>query len=138
MPSPRDVQGEAEPSTEKIKGTAGAIVKAMDASLTVPTATSVRAVPAKALIDNRIVINSNLARGRGGKVSFTHIIGYAIIKALRVMPEMNASLSVDEKGKPQLHQPGHVNFGLAIDLARPKSPLKLGTVETVEGDHVNA
>ncbi|MCT1411302.1 branched-chain amino acid transport system II carrier protein [Corynebacterium sanguinis] len=29
-------------------------------------------------------------------------------------------------------------IGLAIDLARPKSPLKLGTVETVEGDHVNA
>ena len=49
----------------------------MAASLVVPTATSVRAVPAKLLIDNRIVINNHLARGRGGKVSFTHLIGYA-------------------------------------------------------------
>ena len=47
----------------------------MDASLEVPTATSVRAVPAKLLVDNRIVINNHLARGRGGKVSFTHLIG---------------------------------------------------------------
>ena len=47
---------------------------------TVPTATSVRAVPAKLLIDNRIVINNHLARGRGGKVSFTHLIGYAVVQ----------------------------------------------------------
>jgi 2-oxoglutarate decarboxylase len=39
-------------------------------------------VPAKLLIDNRIVINNHLARARGGKVSFTHLIGYAIVKAL--------------------------------------------------------
>ena len=61
----------------------------METSLQVPTATSVRAVPAKLLIDNRIVINNHLARSRGGKVSFTHLIGYAIVKALASMPEMN-------------------------------------------------
>ena len=49
-------------------------------SLTVPTATSVRAVPVKLLIDNRIVINNHLARARGGKVSFTHIIGFALVE----------------------------------------------------------
>ena len=48
-----------------------------------PTATSVRAVPAKLLIDNRVVINNHLARSRGGKVSFTHLIGYAMVKAPR-------------------------------------------------------
>ncbi len=53
------------------------------ASLAVPTATSVRAVPAKLLIDNRIVINNHLARARGGKVSFTHLIGWAVVQALR-------------------------------------------------------
>ena len=119
MPSPRDVQGEAEPSTEKIKGTAGAIVKAMDASLTVPTATSVRAVPAKALIDNRIVINGHLARNRGGKISFTHLIGYALVKAVRAMPDMNFVYGTDEKDKPQVTNPGTLNLGIAIDMKKP-------------------
>ena len=59
------------------RGAAARVVANMEASLSVPTATSVRAVPAKLLIDNRIVINNHLARGRGGKVSFTHLIGYA-------------------------------------------------------------
>jgi 2-oxoglutarate dehydrogenase E1 component len=46
-------------------------------------------VPVKLLWDNRIVINNHLARARGGKVSFTHLIGYALVKALQAMPEMN-------------------------------------------------
>ena len=66
---------------------------------TCPTATSVRAVPAKLLIDNRIVINSHLKRGRGGKVSFTHLIGYAVVQALAAMPEMNYGY-VEVDGKP--------------------------------------
>ncbi|MCT1988006.1 multifunctional oxoglutarate decarboxylase/oxoglutarate dehydrogenase thiamine pyrophosphate-binding subunit/dihydrolipoyllysine-residue succinyltransferase subunit [Dermacoccus abyssi] len=139
QPTPRDHGDasvgdlpEAEDVDTPLRGVAAKIVQNMEASIEVPTATSVRAVPAKALIDNRIVINSNLARGRGGKVSFTHIIGYAIVKALRVMPEMNASLSVDEKGKPQLHQPGHVNFGLAIDLQKPDGSRTL-VVPSIKG-----
>ncbi|MFP3479907.1 2-oxo acid dehydrogenase subunit E2, partial [Burkholderia sp. SIMBA_057] len=65
-----------------LRGPAKAIATNMVTSLEVPTATSVRAIPAKLLIDNRVVINSNLARARGGKVSFTHLIGYAVIRAL--------------------------------------------------------
>ena len=73
----------------------------MNVSLTVPTATSVRAVPAKLLADNRIVINNHLARSRGGKVSFTHLIGYALVRALDDFPKMNnAYAEVD--GKPVL------------------------------------
>jgi 2-oxoglutarate dehydrogenase E1 component len=87
----------------------------MAASLSVPTATSVRAVPAKLLIDNRIVINNHLQRGRGGKVSFTHLIGYAVVQALKANPEMNAAYA-EEDGKPVLAAPHHVNLGLAIDL----------------------
>src|SRR4051812_782329 len=101
-----------------LRGAAAAVVKNMNVSLTVPTATSVRAVPAKLLADNRIVINNHLARSRGGKVSFTHLIGYALVRALDDFPNMNnAYAEVD--GKPVLVQPEHVNFGLAIDL--PKS-----------------
>jgi 2-oxoglutarate dehydrogenase E1 component len=72
-----------------LKGPAARVVTNMQASLAVPTATSVRAVPAKLLIDNRTVINNALQRGRGGKVSFTHLIGHAVVKALASMPEMN-------------------------------------------------
>ena len=94
----------------------------MESSLTVPTATSVRTVPAKLLIDNRVVINNHLARSRGGKVSFTHLIGYAIVKALALMPQMNNSFSQqsgEQGGKPVLVTPAHVNLGLAIDIAKP-------------------
>ncbi|AKU17559.1 multifunctional oxoglutarate decarboxylase/oxoglutarate dehydrogenase thiamine pyrophosphate-binding subunit/dihydrolipoyllysine-residue succinyltransferase subunit [Luteipulveratus mongoliensis] len=101
-----------------LRGVAARIVTNMEDSLEVPTATSVRAVPAKLLIDNRIVVNNHLSRSRGGKVSFTHLIGYAIVKALKDMPEMNYALGTDEKGKPQLLKPGHINFGLAIDLQK--------------------
>jgi multifunctional 2-oxoglutarate metabolism enzyme len=87
----------------------------MAASLSVPTATSVRAVPAKLLIDNRIVINNHLQRGRGGKISFTHLIGYAIVQALKALPAMNAAFG-EEDGKPVLATPHHINLGLAIDL----------------------
>src|SRR5689334_21591386 len=55
-----------------LRGAASLVVKNMNASLTVPTATSVRAVPAKLLADNRVVIYNLLRRTRGGKISFTH------------------------------------------------------------------
>jgi len=65
-----------------LRGAAAAVVKNMSASLDVPTATSVRAIPVKAMIDNRIVINNHLKRTRGGKISFTHLLGYAIVAAV--------------------------------------------------------
>ncbi|WP_233492412.1 multifunctional oxoglutarate decarboxylase/oxoglutarate dehydrogenase thiamine pyrophosphate-binding subunit/dihydrolipoyllysine-residue succinyltransferase subunit [Blastococcus sp. TF02A-30] len=101
-----------------LRGAAAAVVKNMNASLTVPTATSVRAVPAKLLADNRIVINNHLTRSRGGKVSFTHLIGYALVRALDSFPNMNSAFA-EVDGKPTLVQPEHVNFGLAIDLPKP-------------------
>ncbi|MDN5789427.1 MAG: 2-oxo acid dehydrogenase subunit E2, partial [Micrococcales bacterium] len=120
---PRDTSDApaAEPPSDLVmtplRGATARVVSNMESSLTVPTATSVRAVPAKLLIDNRVVINNNLARSRGGKVSFTHIIGYAMVKALASMPEMNNGFTMRD-GKPTLVQPEHVNFGLAIDLQK--------------------
>jgi 2-oxoglutarate dehydrogenase E1 component len=105
-------------STTPLRGVAARIVQNMDASLEVPTATSVRAVPAKLIADNRIVINNHLTRGRGGKVSFTHLIGYALVKALASHPEMNNSFT-ELDGRPTLVRPEHVNLGIAIDLAKP-------------------
>ena len=96
----------------------------MQSSLEVPTATSVRTVPAKLLIDNRVVINNHLARSRGGKVSFTHIIGYALVKALKALPAMNHAFG-EQDGKPVVIAPAHVNLGLAIDLAKPDGTRQL-------------
>ncbi|WP_433721814.1 multifunctional oxoglutarate decarboxylase/oxoglutarate dehydrogenase thiamine pyrophosphate-binding subunit/dihydrolipoyllysine-residue succinyltransferase subunit [Actinoplanes sp. CA-051413] len=100
-----------------LRGVAARIVQNMDASLEVPTATSVRAVPAKLLVDNRIVINNHLARGRGGKVSFTHLIGWALVRSVMAHPEMNNSFA-EVDGKPAMVQPEHINLGIAIDLAK--------------------
>ena len=117
--------------TVPLRGVAARIVQNMETSLQVPTATSVRAVPAKLLADNRIVINNHLKRGRGGKVSFTHLIGYAMVKALAAHPEMNNSfLQVD--GKPALVKPEHVNLGIAIDLAKPDGSRAL-VVPSIKG-----
>ncbi|MDQ3421958.1 MAG: multifunctional oxoglutarate decarboxylase/oxoglutarate dehydrogenase thiamine pyrophosphate-binding subunit/dihydrolipoyllysine-residue succinyltransferase subunit [Actinomycetota bacterium] len=107
-----------------LRGAAARTVSNMDASLEVPTATSVRAVPVKLLWDNRIVINNHLARARGGKVSFTHIIGFALVRAVAAMPEINVGFDVVD-GKPTLVKPAHVNLGLAIDLQKPDGSRQL-------------
>src|SRR5262249_44945732 len=87
LPEKKAPETHAGATTSPIRGVAARVVQNMDASLAVPTATSVRAVPAKLIADNRIVINNHLARGRGGKVSFTHLIGYAMVRALAQHPE---------------------------------------------------
>ncbi|MEN2510910.1 multifunctional oxoglutarate decarboxylase/oxoglutarate dehydrogenase thiamine pyrophosphate-binding subunit/dihydrolipoyllysine-residue succinyltransferase subunit [Gordonia polyisoprenivorans] len=104
-----------EDETKVLRGPAAAIAKNMAASLQIPTATSVRAVPAKLMIDNRIVINNHLARTRGGKISFTHILGYAIVQAIKSFPNMNRHFA-EVDGKPNVVTPAHTNLGLAIDL----------------------
>ncbi|MFN6550282.1 multifunctional oxoglutarate decarboxylase/oxoglutarate dehydrogenase thiamine pyrophosphate-binding subunit/dihydrolipoyllysine-residue succinyltransferase subunit [Mycolicibacterium septicum] len=101
--------------TQVLRGAAAAVVKNMNASLEVPTATSVRAIPAKLMIDNRVVINNHLKRTRGGKVSFTHLLGYAIVQAVKKFPNMNRYFA-EANGKPAAVTPAHTNLGLAIDL----------------------
>ncbi|WP_235876081.1 multifunctional oxoglutarate decarboxylase/oxoglutarate dehydrogenase thiamine pyrophosphate-binding subunit/dihydrolipoyllysine-residue succinyltransferase subunit [Saccharopolyspora terrae] len=109
-------QPQAEGDVKTLRGAAAAIAKNMDQSLTVPTATSVRAVPAKLLFDNRIVINNHLKRNKGGKISFTHLIGYALVRAVKDFPNMNRHYGEDAKGKPAAVTPEHINLGLAIDM----------------------
>lgn len=109
---------DAEDTVTALKGMTKALARNMDESLTVPTATSVRTVPAKLMIDNRIVINNHMARSRGGKVSFTHIIGWALIQALKAFPSQNVFYA-EIDGKPSVVAPAHINLGIAIDLPKP-------------------
>jgi 2-oxoglutarate dehydrogenase E1 component len=101
-----------------LRGMTKTLAANMDQSLTVPTATSVRTVPAKLMIDNRIVINNHMSRSRGGKVSFTHLIGWALIQTLKEFPSQNVFYT-EVDGKPSVVAPAHINFGIAIDLPKP-------------------
>jgi multifunctional 2-oxoglutarate metabolism enzyme len=111
--------GEAKDEVNILRGMAKTLATNMDASLSIPTATSVRQVPAKLLIDNRIVINSHLKRTRGGKISFTHLIGYAVVQALKEFPSQNVFYDEVIDGKAAAVTPANINFGLAIDIPKP-------------------
>ena len=117
-----DRQGSEEDTAEdeviRLRGVGARTVKNMEDSLAIPTATSVREIPAKVLIENRLLLNAHLSRTRGGKVSFTHLIGYALVEALGQVPDMNTSFALTEDGKPAITKPAHVNLGLAIDLPK--------------------
>ncbi len=100
-----------------LRGAASRVVANMEASLGVPTATSVRTVPARLLEVNRLILNNQLARTSGAKVSFTHIIGYAVVRALHDVPVLNAAFvaDVEGSGKPGVVHHKHVGLGLAVD-----------------------
>ena len=106
-----------DPPAEAMKGVGLAIATNMERSLTVPTATSFRNVPAKLLEVNRRIINNYRERTGEGKVSFTHLIGYAVVRAIAdAVPNMKNSFAVDADSKPQLQRHSHVNLGLAVDV----------------------
>ncbi len=92
----------------------------MNASLAVPTATSVRMVAARLLEINRAALNESLSRTSGAKVSFTHLIAFALVKGLQQIPAMNTTFveAVDEKGTPGVRHHEHVGLGLAVDVEK--------------------
>ncbi len=109
----------AKPEGEPLRGAAARIVANMEASLGVPTATSFREVPAKLLEVNRLVINGYLGRTRGGKISFTHLIGFAVVRAIAdAVPTMNSTYVEDPDGKPTVVHHPHVGLGLAVDVEK--------------------
>jgi len=101
-----------------LRGSSALLARHMDESRELPTATSVRTVPAKLLEVNRRIVNNQLARlVEGGKVSFTHLIGWAVVRALRERPAMNVAY-LEHDGSPHLVRHRHVNLGLAMDVPR--------------------
>ncbi len=117
--TPAATPAAAEPPGTPLRGAAARIVTNMEASLTVPTATSFREVPAKLLEVNRKIINSYLSRTRAGKISFTHVIGYAIVKAITgTTPVMNAAYVEGADGKPYVVRHEHLGLGLAVDVEK--------------------
>jgi multifunctional 2-oxoglutarate metabolism enzyme len=98
-----------------LTGVAGKIVKNMAESLSVPTATSTREVPVKVLEENRHAINRHQQGLHLPKVSFTHLIGWAMVQAIGKVPAMTAQF-VEQDGKPFRRQGASLNLGIAVDL----------------------
>ncbi len=107
-----------------LRGAAARVVANMTASLGVPTATSFRVIPARLLEVNRRILNNQLSRtGSAGKVSFTHIIGFAVVEALKAVPALNASFVEPEegdgaKGTPAVRRHEHLGLGIAVDVEK--------------------
>ncbi len=120
-PAGRDAASEApvpaDAEVHDIRGPAARLVQNMESSLSIPTATSVRTVPVKLLIENRTLINHH-QRGAGGlKVSFTHIIAFAVVQALKRFPNLCSSFR-REGARPQQIRSTTINLGLAMDTER--------------------
>ncbi len=112
MPEPNE-----EDETQIIAGSSERILENMINSLSIPVATSQRSVPVKLLEENRKIINHYLKKKNRGKVSFTHLISWAILKAVSSIPAMNNAFSV-VNNKNVIIKRKNVNLGLAIDLER--------------------
>ncbi|HRH43749.1 MAG TPA: 2-oxo acid dehydrogenase subunit E2, partial [Pyrinomonadaceae bacterium] len=119
-----------------IIGPSKKIVENMEESLTVPTATSTRRIPVKVLEENRKIINDHQAKRSRGKVSFTHIIAYAIIKALNSYPQMKHGF-VEINGAPSRLEHQMVNLGIAIDIQKKDGSRNLLVPNIKNADKMN-
>ncbi len=110
--------GTAAPdATEKVlRGPAGMLAKAMDESRSIPTATSFRTIAVDTLDAKRKGLNAALAE-RGMKVSFTHLVAWAIVLAARKWPVM-ATHFEERDGKLYAIDDGTINLGIAVDVER--------------------
>ena len=100
-----------------IRGVALKIVENMEASLSVPTATSQRRIPVKLLDENRRIINKYFQRNGRGKASYTHLIAWALLRALEEFPQLNDGFDIVDQAPVRLRRP-NVNLGVAIDVTK--------------------
>ena len=107
------IEGERLP----IRGAAARIAANMEASVGVPTATTQRQVPIKLLDENRRLINDHRAAAEQGKVSFTHLVSWAIIQALKAFPGLNDAYD-SSSGEPVRVRRSQIRFGLAVDVTK--------------------
>jgi 2-oxoglutarate dehydrogenase E1 component len=126
-------------SVEPMRGAAGKIAENMEKSIGVPTATSMRTIPVRLLSENRTLLNDHQRHVGGEKVSYTHIIAYALVQAMKEYPAMNTTFRHNpdgqngEAGEPQKVVPEHVNLGIAISVEqRGKQTLLVPNIKAAE------
>jgi 2-oxoglutarate dehydrogenase E1 component len=113
---PGGATGRIDGALQPLGGAAGRIAKNMSASLAVPLATSQRTIAVKVMDENRRIINQHRTLVGRGKVSFTHLIGWAIVKALEELPELNHAYA-ERDGQPCRVVRPHIHLGIAVDVA---------------------
>ena len=101
--------------TKPLRGAAARLARNMDASLSVPTATSQRTIPVKVMEENRRLINQQRTLAGEGKISFTHLIAFAVTRALRDFPNLNSAYVETPGGPARLARP-RINLGIAVDV----------------------
>ena len=116
--SPSDHPAAAPAGATPIKGPAARLVANMNESLSVPTATTFRTLPVAQLERVRTDVNVRLqSAGRSQKLSFTHLIAFALVQAAKRHPVMAHTL-VEIDGAPYRVQPDGLGLGLAVDVQR--------------------
>jgi len=110
---------EAAGEARALRGPAAMLAKAMNESLGIPTATSFRTVPVDSLDAKRKALNGVL-KDRGMKISFTHLVAWAIVKATEEFPVMARTFEIRD-GKPFVVEPGAISLGIAVDVERKGS-----------------
>jgi 2-oxoglutarate dehydrogenase E1 component len=112
-----DIKLDSDDVIEPIVGVGARIIQNMEESLSIPTATSQRTILVKLLEENRRIINYHLTKLGENKISYSHIVAYAIVKAIRNYPDLNNSFIWTE-GKPQIIKREYVNLGIAVDMIK--------------------
>src|SRR5216683_7128357 len=98
-----------------LRGASARVALSMEASLSMPLATSQRTIPVKVIDENRRIINQHRTLVGKSKVSYTHLIGWAIVKALKAYPGLNHAYVERDREPFRLVRP-QVNLGIAIDV----------------------
>ncbi|GAB5409337.1 MAG: multifunctional oxoglutarate decarboxylase/oxoglutarate dehydrogenase thiamine pyrophosphate-binding subunit/dihydrolipoyllysine-residue succinyltransferase subunit [Balneolaceae bacterium] len=111
----KEKQAPKNAEVQKIKGVATKIVENMDLSLEVPTATSLRVLPVKMMVEDRTIINRHLIKRNEPKASFTHFICWAVIQSIKEFPTINHTYHFNGKDHFRV-VPDQVNLGIAVDL----------------------
>ncbi|MFI5403493.1 MAG: multifunctional oxoglutarate decarboxylase/oxoglutarate dehydrogenase thiamine pyrophosphate-binding subunit/dihydrolipoyllysine-residue succinyltransferase subunit, partial [Planctomycetota bacterium] len=102
---------------QPIRGGALRIVENMEASLQVPTATSVRTIPVRTLEENRRILNKHRESLGRSKVSFTHLVAWAILRGLDTFPRLNDAYA-ELEGQAHRIQRDAVRLGIAVDVPK--------------------
>jgi 2-oxoglutarate dehydrogenase E1 component len=98
---------------QPLRGGAAALARYMDESRSVPTATSFRTITVTELAQRRAQL-----KDAGHRVSFTHLIAYAIARVVQDEMPVMANHFADIDGKPNRIDDGACNLGLAVDVER--------------------
>ena len=101
---------------QPLRGAAGRIAENMAASLSIPLATSQRTIAVKVMDENRRIINQHRTLVGQSKVSYTHLVGWAIVKALESFPTINHAYA-EKDAQPFRVLNAQVNLGIAVDVA---------------------